>query len=70
MRQDPPRTLPQDTIDFAYRMFDAARDGNFDLLSAAVNAGLPPNLTNAQGAPSVLPTARVSKPCRDIRPVV
>ncbi|KAI0031295.1 ankyrin, partial [Vararia minispora EC-137] len=43
------KTLPQDTIDFAYRMFDAARDGNLDLLSAAVDAGLPPNLTNAQG---------------------
>jgi len=30
-------------------MFDAARDGNTELLSAALDAGLPPNLTNAQG---------------------
>jgi len=30
-------------------MFDAARQGNSELLLAAVDAGLPVNLTNHQG---------------------
>jgi len=30
-------------------MFDAAREGNLELLSSAIDAGLPANLTNAQG---------------------
>ncbi|KAI0263528.1 hypothetical protein BC834DRAFT_886069, partial [Gloeopeniophorella convolvens] len=30
-------------------MFDAAREGNTELLLAAVDAGLPPNLTNDKG---------------------
>jgi hypothetical protein len=30
-------------------MFDAAREGNADLLLAAIDAGLPPNLTNPKG---------------------
>ncbi|KAF8267446.1 ankyrin [Lactarius quietus] len=41
--------LPPETIDFAHHMFDAAREGNADLLLAAVDAGLPPNLTNQKG---------------------
>ncbi|KAH9058044.1 ankyrin [Lactarius vividus] len=41
--------LPQETVDFAHRMFDAARDGNAELLLAAVDAGLPPNLANQKG---------------------
>ena len=46
----PPATdLPPDTIEFAHRMFDAARNGDSTLLLAAVDAGLPTNLTNAQG---------------------
>ena len=31
-------------------MFDAAREGNSELLLAAIDAGLPPNLTNPKGA--------------------
>lgn len=31
-------------------MFDAAREGNSELLLQAVDAGLPPNLTNSKGA--------------------
>jgi len=42
-------SLPADTVDFAHRMFDAARNGDASLLSAALEAGLPVNLTNAQG---------------------
>ncbi|KAF8129900.1 ankyrin repeat-containing domain protein [Boletus edulis] len=42
-------SLPPDTIDFAHRMFDAARTGNEPLLLQAIDAGLPINLTNAQG---------------------
>ena len=30
-------------------MFDAAREGNDELLLAAIDAGLPPNLTNPKG---------------------
>lgn len=41
--------LPPETIDFAHRMFDAAREGNATLLLAAIDAGLPPNLTNEKG---------------------
>ncbi|KAI9430956.1 ankyrin [Lactarius psammicola] len=41
--------LPPETVDFAHRMFDAAREGNAELLLAAVDAGLPPNLTNQKG---------------------
>ncbi|KAF8327526.1 ankyrin repeat-containing domain protein [Amanita rubescens] len=46
----PPVTqLPSDTVEFAHRMFDAARSGDSTLLLAAVDAGLPVNLTNSQG---------------------
>ncbi len=46
----PPVTqLPADTVEFAHRMFDAARNGDSTLLLAAVDAGLPVNLTNSQG---------------------
>ncbi|KAI3614928.1 ankyrin [Moniliophthora roreri] len=44
-----PEDLPQETLDFAARMFDAARNGDETLLCAAVDAGLPVNLTNHQG---------------------
>ena len=30
-------------------MFDAAREGNAELLLAAIDKGLPPNLTNPKG---------------------
>ena len=42
-------SLPQETLDFAHRMFDAARDNNAELLLQAIDAGLPPNLTNHKG---------------------
>lgn len=42
--------VPQETLDFAHRMFDAARDNNSELLLQAVDVGLPPNLTNDKGA--------------------
>ncbi|EMD34330.1 hypothetical protein CERSUDRAFT_117208 [Gelatoporia subvermispora B] len=41
--------LPAETIEFAHRMFDAAREGKTELLSHALDAGLPPNLTNDRG---------------------
>ncbi|KAF9035027.1 ankyrin [Hymenopellis radicata] len=41
--------LPQATIDFAHRMFDAARNGDSETLVAAVKAGLPVNMTNSDG---------------------
>ncbi|TFK25122.1 ankyrin [Coprinopsis marcescibilis] len=42
-------TLPAETLEFAGRMFDAARTGNSELLLAAVDRGLPVNLTNEKG---------------------
>lgn len=42
-------SLPQETLDFAGRMFDAARNGTNDILLQAVDAGLPVNLTNNKG---------------------
>ncbi|TFK43107.1 ankyrin repeat-containing domain protein [Crucibulum laeve] len=42
-------SLPAETIDFAHKMFEAARTGNSELLLAAIDAGLPLNLTNDKG---------------------
>ena len=41
--------LPQETLQFAHRMFDAARHGETELLQAALERGLPANLTNDEG---------------------
>ncbi|THH14666.1 hypothetical protein EW146_g5693 [Bondarzewia mesenterica] len=41
--------LPPETMQFAHSMFDAARNGNAELLLQAVDAGLPVNLTNESG---------------------
>lgn len=59
-----PESLPPDTLDFAHRMFDAARSGNADFLLPAIDAGLPVNLTNAQGTP----IHRSTRSLRDSRP--
>jgi uncharacterized protein len=41
--------LDEETIAFAHRMFDLARSGGTEELTASVTAGLPPNLTNDKG---------------------
>jgi len=41
--------IPDDVLDFAHRIFDLARDGAADELTAHLDAGLPVNLTNGQG---------------------
>jgi hypothetical protein len=41
--------LDEETLAFAHRMFDLARDGHVDELAAQVDAGLPANLTNDRG---------------------
>ena len=41
--------LPSDTVEFAHRMFEAARTGDSILLLSAVDSGLPANLTNDKG---------------------
>lgn len=46
---DTTSSLPPEAITFATRMYDAARQGNTDLLQQAIDAGLPPNLTNEKG---------------------
>ncbi|KAJ3818321.1 ankyrin [Lentinula raphanica] len=66
--QDPmstpdPSSLPADTIAFANRMFNAARAGDPDgVLLAAIEAGLPPNLTNHQGNTFLMLTTYTSPP--------
>ncbi|KAK3314074.1 ankyrin repeat-containing domain protein [Apodospora peruviana] len=48
---DPPRTgnLPPEAIALAGRIFDAARQGNIDMLRQALSARLPANMTNEKG---------------------
>ncbi|KAJ7063008.1 ankyrin repeat-containing domain protein [Mycena belliarum] len=41
--------IPPETLDFANRMFEAARAGNAELVLAAVDAGLPVNILNGKG---------------------
>ena len=41
-------SLPPETLQFAHRMFNAARSGDTVLLQA-VDAGLPVNMTNDDG---------------------
>lgn len=42
-------TLPAETLEFAHRMFDAARSGDSAILLQAIEKGLPLNLTNDKG---------------------
>ena len=44
-----PSELEADVIEFAHRMFEAARNGLTDDLERNLGAGLPPNLTNDKG---------------------
>ncbi len=46
--QKQPETLAPEAIQFAHRMFNAARQGD-DILLHAVDAGLPVNMTNDEG---------------------
>ena len=41
--------IDSEVLDFAHRMFDLARAGATDELTASVDAGLPVNLTNDKG---------------------
>ena len=42
-------SLPQETIDFAGKVFNLARQGGDELLGTYLEAGLPANLTNDKG---------------------
>lgn len=42
-------SLPPAAIELAMRMYNAAREGNLELLQQAVLAGLPANMTNEKG---------------------
>ncbi|ORY60837.1 ankyrin repeat-containing domain protein [Pseudomassariella vexata] len=44
-----PSSLPPEAIEFAGRMFNAARSGQKDIFEQALPAGLPANLTNDKG---------------------
>ena len=41
--------LPPEAIEFAGRMYDAARTGQVDVFRQALPLGLPPNMTNEKG---------------------
>ena len=41
--------LPQETLNFAAKVFDLARSGDEKMMHAYLNAGLPANLTNERG---------------------
>ncbi|KAI5859775.1 ankyrin [Durotheca rogersii] len=43
------RSLPPEAIEFAGRMYNAARAGDRDIFEQALPAGLPANLTNEKG---------------------
>lgn len=42
-------SLPPETLDFAAKVFDLARNGDEQTLRMYLDAGLPPNLTNDKG---------------------
>jgi hypothetical protein len=42
-------TLPLEAIEFASRMYNAARQGDLAIFKQALPAGLPANLTNDKG---------------------
>ncbi|KAH8899935.1 ankyrin [Thozetella sp. PMI_491] len=42
-------SLPPEAIEFATRMFDAAREGSLEVFQQALPQGLPSNLTNEKG---------------------
>lgn len=42
-------SLPPEAIEFAGRMYDAARSGQKDVFEQALPAGLPANMTNEKG---------------------
>lgn len=44
-----PEPLTADELAFLTSLFDAARDGDTDLLARSVDAGVPVNLTNSSG---------------------
>lgn len=54
--------LDDETLAFAHRMFDLAREGLTDELTQAVDAGLPVNLTNNSGDTLLLLAAYYSRP--------
>ncbi|KAI1483662.1 hypothetical protein K445DRAFT_322543 [Daldinia sp. EC12] len=44
-----PASLPPEAIEFAGRMYNAARAGEIEIFQQALPAGLPPNMTNEKG---------------------
>lgn len=42
-------SIPPEAIEFASRMYNAAREGQKEIFEQALPAGLPPNLTNEKG---------------------
>lgn len=49
MAYSPENAIPQEVIDFATRMYDAARQGQTEIFQQALPAGLSANMTNHKG---------------------
>ena len=54
--------LDDDTLAFAHRVFDLAREGGTAELAPLIDAGLPPNLTNDKGDTLLLLAAYAPSP--------
>ncbi|MFI5952405.1 ankyrin repeat domain-containing protein [Cryptosporangium sp. NPDC051539] len=54
--------LDEETLAFAHRMFDAAREGQSDVLARNIDAGLPVDLTNDKGDSLLLLAAYYDHP--------
>ena len=54
--------LDEQTLAFAHQMFDLAREGCADELAAYLDAGLPPDLTNAKGDTLLILAAYHARP--------
>lgn len=54
--------MDDETLAFAHRMFDLAREGEADELAAHVDAGLPVDLTNSKGDTLLLLAAYAPSP--------
>jgi ankyrin repeat protein len=54
--------LDPETLAFAHRVFDLARDGHAEELAAYVDAGLPVNLTNDKGDTLLILAAYHARP--------
>lgn len=59
-------SLPPQAIELATRLYNAARQGDAELLQPAIAAGLPPNMTNEKGD-TLVSISSASRGCRSYK---